>query len=335
MRAPTISTLLVHVPMLVLASLASAQSGQIRTGAEALADWKADGPGVRRLIKPSDLPPPLERTDAERSIASNAEVIEPPSGALPKVPDGFAVHVFATGFKQPRTLRVAPNGDIFLSESGAGRVLVFRAGAGGAPAKAEVFAENLDRPYGIVFQPPPIPDMSTWRRRTRWSARLRNCSAWRCSRAPTTCSAWSTSATTSAPTCPPTSWPAFKTAGSTAALVLPRTQRRSGSEREAARSQGEGPRARGIVTGALLRPERGVLRSRRLPGRVPRRRVRRPARLPQPARPDGLQGDPGAHEGRPPDRRVRRLHDPASWWTTVVSGAARPDWRSPATARCW
>jgi glucose/arabinose dehydrogenase len=85
-------------------------------------------------------------------------VVEPPQGALPKVPDGFTVQVFASGFKQPRTLRIAPNGDIFLSESGSGRVLVFRAdAAGSAPAKPEVFAENLDRPYGIVFQPPGDP----------------------------------------------------------------------------------------------------------------------------------------------------------------------------------
>jgi hypothetical protein len=82
MRAPTISTLLVHVPMLALASLASAQIGQVRTGAEAFADWQADAPGVRRLIRPSDLPQPLARTDAERSIAGNAEVIEPQPGAL-------------------------------------------------------------------------------------------------------------------------------------------------------------------------------------------------------------------------------------------------------------
>ena len=66
------------------------------------------------------------------------------------------VQEFAGGFKQPRTLRVAPNGDIFLSESGAARVLVFRAGAG-APAKPEVFVENLDQPYGIVFLPPADP----------------------------------------------------------------------------------------------------------------------------------------------------------------------------------
>jgi glucose/arabinose dehydrogenase len=157
MHTPTLLTLLFHVPLVFTASLACAQTGEMRSGAAASADWRADAPGVLHHIKPSDLPAPTTATDAEVSIASNAKVVKPPQGALPKVPDGFAVQVFASGFKKPRTLRVAPNGDAFLSESGTGRVLVFRASTGGAPAKPEVFAENLDRPYGIVFQPPADP----------------------------------------------------------------------------------------------------------------------------------------------------------------------------------
>ena len=58
------------------------------------------------------------------------------------------------GFKQPRTLRVAPNGDVFLSESGTGRVHVFPAGTDGKPL---VFAENLRQPYGIAFYPAENP----------------------------------------------------------------------------------------------------------------------------------------------------------------------------------
>jgi glucose/arabinose dehydrogenase len=146
--------------MALQASLAFSQTTELRTGATAIRDdWKSDAPGVRRLIKPSDLPapPPVTAADGEKSVGNIVKLVEPPQGALPKVPDAFAVEVFASGFKQPRTMRIAPNGDIFLSESGTGRVLVFRAGAGGAPAKAEVFAENLDRPYGIVFQPPANP----------------------------------------------------------------------------------------------------------------------------------------------------------------------------------
>ena len=158
MHSHSLLTFPTCIPMVLAVSLAwAAQTGEVRTGPAALADWKADAPGVRRYIKPSDLPAPPTGTDAEKSVARVAKLVPPPQGALPKVPDGFAVQVFATGFKMPRTLRVAPNGDIFLSESGAGRVLVFRANADGAAAKPEVFAENLDRPYGIVFQPPADP----------------------------------------------------------------------------------------------------------------------------------------------------------------------------------
>lgn len=157
MHVATSSMRLVHVSLAALALAACAQTGEIRTGSAALADWKADAPGVRRHIRPSDVPAPALGTDPEKSIASSVKVVPPPQGALPKVPDGFAVQVFATGFKQPRTLRVAPNGDIFLSESGTGRVLVFRASASGTPAKPEVFAENLERPYGIAFVPPADP----------------------------------------------------------------------------------------------------------------------------------------------------------------------------------
>jgi glucose/arabinose dehydrogenase len=143
------------VPSICLASPALSQSGETRVGTAALGGWPSAAPGVRYHIGPSDLPTPPAGTDPEKSVGQPAKVVQPPQGALPKVPDGFAVQAFASGFKRPRTLRVAPNGDVFLSESGAGRVLVFR--AGGVAAKPEVFAEGLDRPYGIVFQPPTDP----------------------------------------------------------------------------------------------------------------------------------------------------------------------------------
>lgn len=168
MRVQKISMLFIQVPLvLALAACAqtgkvrsdSAATGEVRTGSAAFADWKVDAPGVRRHIKPSDLPapPPATAEDAEKSIAVTAKIVQPPQGALPKVPDGFAVQVFAGGFKMPRTMRIAPNGDIFLSESGAGRVLVFRPNADGTAAAPAVFADNLDRPYGIAFLPADNP----------------------------------------------------------------------------------------------------------------------------------------------------------------------------------
>ena len=156
-RASTLWAWLLFVPLVGLVSLTSAQTGQVRTGGDAFTDWKEDAPGVRRHIRPADVPAPITDRAPEGSVASNAKVVSPPAGAVPKVPDGFKVEVLATGFKQPRILRVAPNGDTFLAESGTGRVLVFRGSAGSVPAKPEVFAENLNQPYGIAFQPPADP----------------------------------------------------------------------------------------------------------------------------------------------------------------------------------
>ncbi len=156
-RASMHPALLIGIPFVCLVSLSSAQNSQVRAGPAAFGSWKTDAPGVSRHIKPADVPPPLTGQDPEASIGNNAKVVDPPKGALPKVPDGFAVQVFATGFKMPRTLRTAPNGDVFLAESGTGRILVFRAGAGDTPATPEVFADNLDQPYGIAFHPPADP----------------------------------------------------------------------------------------------------------------------------------------------------------------------------------
>ncbi len=167
MPASMRSTALIHIPLVLLTSLActqtgdtrSAAAGQTRTAAAVFDDWKGDAPGVRHHIRPSDLSAPTAVGDPEASIANNAKVVPPPQGAAPRVPAGFEVQVFARGFKQPRTVRVAPNGDIFLSESGTGRVLVYgaSASAGGGSGKPEVFADNLNRPYGIAFVPPADP----------------------------------------------------------------------------------------------------------------------------------------------------------------------------------
>lgn len=175
MRASTLTTLSVHLPLLLLTSMACSNTGgtrtggvgetglpapsEIRTGASAFGDWRDDAPGVRRLIRPSDLPTPeMTDSDPEASVARLADVVAPPQGAVPRVPDGFEVQVFASGFNLPRTLRIAPNGDIFLSESGSGRVFVFqRSATGGASSTPHIFAENLDRPYGIAFWPPADP----------------------------------------------------------------------------------------------------------------------------------------------------------------------------------
>jgi glucose/arabinose dehydrogenase len=122
----------------------------VLTSAAAFGDYTKDAPGVWRKISAADLPAPF----ASESARNVSKRTERPQGALPKVPAGFSVSAFAEGLKQPRQMKIAPNGDIFLSESGAGRIHVIRAAAGATKATSDdVFAEVAERPYGIAFFP--------------------------------------------------------------------------------------------------------------------------------------------------------------------------------------
>ncbi len=152
--------LLSPISLLILSSPALTEDAsrpiKMLSGTAAFGDWRADAPGARRHITINDLPQPFETAFA----ANYAKVVARPSGALPQVPSGFDVTPFATGLKEPRLLRVAPNGDIFVAEMLAGRVRVLRPGADGAsPSTIETFADHLSLPFGISFYPPgPEPE---------------------------------------------------------------------------------------------------------------------------------------------------------------------------------
>ena len=136
-----------------IASLAAipllAQTGAgLLEGTAAFGDWHADRPGVRRLIRPQDLPAP----DLAQS-AQNVVRIVRRTDQKPIVPNGFEVNLFASGLAGPRIIRTAPNGDIFVAESEAGRISVLRAN-GGEAERPSMFAAGLTYPFGIAFYPP-------------------------------------------------------------------------------------------------------------------------------------------------------------------------------------
>ena len=110
-------------------------------------DWKKDAPGVHHHITPADLQAPF--TSVGVGIA---KVVPPPAGALPKVMAGFKVAIFDQGLSEPRVLRTAPNGDIFVAEKDRVRVLRAPDGAG-HPTQSSIFAPGLDQPFGIAFYP--------------------------------------------------------------------------------------------------------------------------------------------------------------------------------------
>jgi len=141
---------LTAVLLLACAPVALAQAPP-RTGAAAYGDWRDDASGVVRHIAPDAMPAPF----ATQSVARAPSVVERPAGATLHVPPGFAVDEYASGLDRPRTMRVAPNGDVFLAESGADRIRLFRAPDGAArPAETAVFAAGLSSPFGIAFWPP-------------------------------------------------------------------------------------------------------------------------------------------------------------------------------------
>ncbi len=153
------------MPALLVASLlagAGAVAGSIPalaqsaplTGTAAFGDWRADRPGLVRLIRPSDLPKP----GATASSANVSHVVPRPASATPQVPAGFKVELLAAGLSGPREMRTAPNGDIFVAETRSGRIRVLRLSEDGSkPVKNEIYADGLRQPFGIAFFPSDHP----------------------------------------------------------------------------------------------------------------------------------------------------------------------------------
>lgn len=114
-------------------------------------DYRYEAPGAVRRITAADLPPPY----ATASAGNGPQLVPRPADAWPKAPPGFRVNLFAEHLQGPRAMRRAPNGDVFVAESYAGQLRVFRGiGSDGKPQATEVFAAGLRLPYGIAFYPP-------------------------------------------------------------------------------------------------------------------------------------------------------------------------------------
>lgn len=132
------------------ASASFAADGVVLKGEAAFTSWEADAPGVTRLITPADNPPPFATKDTSNAPSPVARTDKD----IPKVGEGFKVELVASGMQGPRVIRVAPNGDLFVADSTANEIHVFRMGKDSAkPEKHEVFASGLNQPYGIAFYP--------------------------------------------------------------------------------------------------------------------------------------------------------------------------------------
>ena len=128
----------------------SATKSAVLTGQAAFTDAAHESPGTRRHLTVADLPEPMP----EQSVDNGANVVPRPANAWPIAPKGFKVELYATDLENPRLIRFAPNGDLFLAESETGKIKVFRGvDADGKPKQVSVFATDLHQPFGIAFYP--------------------------------------------------------------------------------------------------------------------------------------------------------------------------------------
>jgi glucose/arabinose dehydrogenase len=163
----------------VLALPPAAQSQQPITGQDAFADWTQEKPGILRKITLADLPAPMPAESAH----NQPRIVPRPATAWPIAPAGFKVTLYAGGddgpnpspdqqhsqqrrtrppdsgtFRQPRLIRTAPNGDLFLADSAGGTIFVLRGvRPDGKASSIEPFATGLDHPFGIAFYPTDNP----------------------------------------------------------------------------------------------------------------------------------------------------------------------------------
>ena len=139
------------------APLVYAQAPTPITGQAAFTDYSQQQlPGTLRKITVADLPAPYATT----SVDNGPKLVPKPADAWPKAPAGFKVEQYATDLADPRLIRTAPNGDLFVAESevdrkpDTGKISVFRGvDASGKPKEVASFATGLAQPFGLAFYP--------------------------------------------------------------------------------------------------------------------------------------------------------------------------------------
>ena len=134
----------------------------VETGPSAFTDYQKEKPGTFRKITVGDLPQPF----ATASAGNPPNTVSRPANMWPQAPAGFKVEQYVDedllgkiegnpSRMLPRELRAAPNGDVFLADTQADKILILRGiGSDGKPQQTSVFADTgKHAPFGIAFYP--------------------------------------------------------------------------------------------------------------------------------------------------------------------------------------
>src|SRR5262249_2639072 len=116
------ASLLLLVMLLSIAACSFQSKAAVPAQNGVYTDWRGQEPGKQHRITVADMPQPY----ASESVDNGPDAVPRPEGAWPKAPKGFKVELYASGFDNPRLIRTAPNGDIFLAESRTGAIKVLR-----------------------------------------------------------------------------------------------------------------------------------------------------------------------------------------------------------------
>ncbi|MFA0963648.1 sorbosone dehydrogenase family protein [Roseivirga sp. BDSF3-8] len=127
----------------------SCNSSTSSTSEASAAEYGSDT--VQTAVGSLILPAPY----ATESVENRSELVGWPDGETPDAPPGFTVTRFADDLQHPRWSYVAPNNDIFVSESdddgGANRITLLRDTDGdGQVDMQETFIDGLNQPFGML-----------------------------------------------------------------------------------------------------------------------------------------------------------------------------------------
>ena len=114
---------------------------------DAAAQVTSQIPGTRHHVRPADMPLPF----ATPSAANPSKSVPLEPGKTPVVSSGYKVNLFSDKPRHARWMTVAPSGEVFLAETGTGRISVLADKDGdGVAEQYAVFAEDHSRPHGLA-----------------------------------------------------------------------------------------------------------------------------------------------------------------------------------------
>ena len=136
--------------VIVFAFALLACHGEANSQAAAAAVSRAGDPMLQHHeVRTDRLPAPF----ATKSAGNPPIVVSRPAGASLHVPPGFTIAMYAEKLEDPRNMVLAPNGDVFVAETAAGRISILRdANNDGVVDRRFTFATDLNEPFGLAFR---------------------------------------------------------------------------------------------------------------------------------------------------------------------------------------